>query len=107
MEKISWTNRVRNEEVLHRVKEERHILHTIKRRKANWICHICLLKYVLEGKIEGTGGRGRRHKQLLDDLKVTRRYWNLKEEALDGTLWRTSFGRGYGPVVRLRHWLID
>jgi hypothetical protein len=35
MEKIIWTDRVRNEEVLHRVKEERNILHTIKRRKAN------------------------------------------------------------------------
>jgi hypothetical protein len=37
MEKISWTDRVRNEEVLHRVKEERNIVHTIERRKANWI----------------------------------------------------------------------
>jgi hypothetical protein len=35
MEKISWTDGVRNEEVLHRVKEERNIVHTIKRRKAN------------------------------------------------------------------------
>jgi hypothetical protein len=77
MEKISWTDRVRNEEVLHIVKEERNILHTIKRRKANWIRHIlrrnCLLKHVIEGKLEGriemTGRRGRRRKQLLDDLK--------------------------------------
>jgi hypothetical protein len=30
----------------------------------------------------------------------TKRYWKLKEEALDRTLWRTRFGRGYGPVVR-------
>jgi hypothetical protein len=48
---------VRNEEVLHRVKEERKILHTIKRRKANWIGHIlrrnCLLKHVIEEKLEG------------------------------------------------------
>jgi hypothetical protein len=47
MEKICWTDRVRNEEVLHRVKGERNILHTIKRRKDNWIGHIlrrnCLL----------------------------------------------------------------
>jgi hypothetical protein len=52
MEKISWTDRVRNEEVLRRVKEERNILHTVKRRKANWIGHIlrrnCLLKHVIE-----------------------------------------------------------
>jgi hypothetical protein len=107
MEKISWTDRVRNEEVLHRIKEERNILHTIKWRKAIWIGNIlrrnCLLKVIewkLEGRIEMTGRWGRRHKQLLDDLKEKRRYWKLKEEALDHTLWRTRFGRGYGPVVR-------
>jgi hypothetical protein len=85
---------VRNEEVLHRVKEERNIIHRIKRRKANWIGHIlrrnCLLKQVIEGKLEGrieiTGRRGRRRKQLLDDLKEKRRYCKLKEEALDRTL---------------------
>jgi hypothetical protein len=57
MEKISWTDRVRHEEVLHRVKVERNIVHTIKRRKANWMGHIlrrnCLLKNVIEGKLEG------------------------------------------------------
>jgi hypothetical protein len=37
--------------------------------------------------------------QLLDDLKEMRRYWKLKEEALDRTLWRTRFGRGYGPYT--------
>jgi hypothetical protein len=58
MEKISWTDCVRNE-VLHTVKEERNILQTIKRRKGNCIGHIlrrnCLIKHVIEGKIEGTG----------------------------------------------------
>jgi hypothetical protein len=108
MEKISWTDRVRNEEVLHRVKEERNIVHTIKRRKANWMGHIlrrnCLLKYVIEGKLEGriemTERRGRRRKQLLDDLKGKRGYWKLKEETLGRTVWRTRFGRGCGSVVR-------
>jgi hypothetical protein len=55
--KISWTDHVRNEEVLHRVKEERNFLRVIKGRKANWIGHIlrknCLLKHFTEGKIEG------------------------------------------------------
>jgi hypothetical protein len=64
----------------------------------------CLLKHAIEGKlewrIEMTGRRGRRRKQLLDDLKEKRRYWELKEDALDRTLWRTRFWRGYGPVVR-------
>jgi len=43
--------------------------------------------------------RGRRCKQLLDDLKESRKYWNLKEEAPDRTLWRSGFGRGYGPLT--------
>jgi len=64
----------------------------------------CLLKHVTEGKVEGgievKGRRGRRLKQLLDDLQEKRRYWNLKEETLDRLLWSTGFGRGYGPVVR-------
>ena len=56
MEKISWTDSVRNEEVLHRVKEERNILLAMKRRKPDWIGHIlrrdCLLKHTIEGQIE-------------------------------------------------------
>jgi hypothetical protein len=71
MENISWTDRVRNEEVLHRVKEKRNVLHTIKRKKANWICHIlrrnCFLNHFVEGKIHVTRRRGRRRKQLLCD----------------------------------------
>jgi hypothetical protein len=57
MEEISWTDHVRNEEVLLRVKEQRNILHEIIKRKANWIGHIlrrnCLLRRVIEGKIKG------------------------------------------------------
>jgi hypothetical protein len=57
MENINWTDCVRNEEILHRVKEDRNILHTVIRRKFNWIGLIwrrnCLLKHVIEGKIEG------------------------------------------------------
>jgi hypothetical protein len=40
MEKISWTDRVNTEAVLHRVKEERNILHTLRRRNAKWIGYI-------------------------------------------------------------------
>jgi hypothetical protein len=47
-----------------------------------------------------TGRQRRRRKQLLDDLKEKRGYCELKEEALDRTLWRTRFRRGYGSVVR-------
>jgi len=83
---ISWTDHVRNEEVLLRVNEQRNILHEIRKRKANWIGHIlrrnCLLKRVIEGKIKGvievTGRRGRRRSKLLDELKYRRRYSHLK-----------------------------
>jgi hypothetical protein len=54
----------------------------------------------IEEKIEMTGRRGRRRKQLLDNLKEKKIYWKLTEEALDRTVWRTHFRRGYGPVVR-------
>jgi len=68
MENIRWTDHVRNEEVLLRVKEQRNILHEIRKRTANWIGHIlrrnCLLQRVIEGKIQGgievTGRQGRR-----------------------------------------------
>ena len=42
----------------------------------------------------------KKSKQLLNDTKETRGYWKLKQEALDHTLWRICFGRGYGPVIR-------
>jgi hypothetical protein len=94
MEKISWTDRVRNEEVLLRVKEQRNILHVISKRKANCIGHIlrrnCLLQRVIKGEIKGgievTGRRGRRRRKLLDELKERREYSNLKEEDLDSTM---------------------
>jgi hypothetical protein len=100
MEKINWTDRVRNEEVLHRVKEVKNIVQTIKGRKVNWIGMHCLLEHVIEGKTEGTRIRGRRHKQLLDDLRDKRGYWILKEEPLSLTLWITCFGKVYGPLAR-------
>jgi hypothetical protein len=82
---------------------ERNIVHTVKRRKANWIghnlCRNCLLKQVVEGKIKGEM-EVRRRKKLLDDLKDRRGYSHLKEEALYRTMWRNPFGGGFEPVVR-------
>ena len=108
MEKIRWTDHVRNEDVLLRVKEQRNILHEILKQKVNWIGHIlrrnCLLQQVTEGKIQGgiemTGRQERRCRKLLDGLMERRGYSHLKEEALVRTVWRACFGRGFGPVVR-------
>ena len=62
------------------------------------LCGICLLKHTEDGKIGGrigvTGRRGRRGKQLLDNLKVTRGYCKLKQKAPDRTVLGTRFGRG-------------
>ena len=98
MEKIIWSDRVRNEEVLHRDKEQRNIIHTVKKRKAIWIGQILfgnwLLEQVFEGKMEGmidgTRSQGRRRRQLLDGLKQTRCFWKFEEEALERSLWRNK-----------------
>jgi len=60
----------------------------------NW-----LLKERFKG-IEVTGRQGRRRRMLLDDFKERRGYSHLEEEALDRTMWRAGFGRGFEPVVR-------
>ena len=86
----------------------RGICYEISKWKANWIDHIlcrnCLLQQVIEEKIkegiEMTRKRGRRRRKLLDDLKERRGYSHLKEDAIDRTMWRAGFGRGFGPVVR-------
>ena len=77
-------------------------------KKDNCIAHILRGNYLLihvaerkiEVKMERPGRRGKRLKQLLDYLRETRGYWNLKKEGLGRTVWRTGFGRGYDPVVR-------
>jgi hypothetical protein len=99
MEKSSLTDHVRNEEVLLRVKEQRNILHEIRKQKANWIGQIwhgnCLLQRVIEGKIKGeievTGRRRRRRRKLQDDLKKRRGFSHLKEKALDCAMCRARF----------------
>jgi hypothetical protein len=65
---------------------------------------IIILKQVIEEKIKGEmevrRRRRRRGKNLLADLKDRRGYPHLKQEALDRTMWRNRFGRGFGPFVR-------
>jgi hypothetical protein len=107
MEKIRLTEYARKENVLRTVKEQKNILHETIKRKANWIGHILrrnyFLRQVIKGKIKGgievTLRRGRRRRKLLENLKERRRYSHLKEEALDRTMWRAGFGRGFGPLV--------
>jgi hypothetical protein len=91
-----------------------NILHTVKRRKADWTGHIlrrnCGPKHVvggrIEGKIEVRVRWGRRCKQLLDDLKDTIRYWKLQEPAPDRTVWATGLGRRCGLAYRNSHCVV-
>jgi hypothetical protein len=61
---------------------------------------------ILPGQTKGMVTRGRRCKQLLDELNEKTICWKLKTETLDGIMWRTYFGRGYGPVTRQAIWWI-
>ena len=92
MEKISWTERVRNEEVLRRVGEERTLINTIWRRKARWTGHVIrsegLLRTVIEGRAEGKRPRGRTRRMMLDDIKQGQTYHAMKKAALNREGWR-------------------
>jgi hypothetical protein len=75
MLKIISTKCIKNKKVLYRIKEERKIVHAVTNRRANWIGHMlhrnCFLKHVTEGKtegkLEGTGRREGRSRQLLEE----------------------------------------
>jgi hypothetical protein len=75
-------------------RKEHSAYHTTK--NANWsdiFLRDCFLKHVIEGKIEGMQWRERWN-------ELRKRYWNLNEESPDCALWRTRFGRRYGPVAK-------
>jgi hypothetical protein len=61
----------------------------------------CLVKHIIEGNIEGTERRRRRLQQPRDDIKDKRRYWNLKVESQDRTVWRAHFGRGWSMLPEI------
>ena len=107
MERISWTDCMKSE-ILETDKEERNILHTMKQGKDSWICHIihksCLLKHAIKGQLKGMERPKRRSKHLFADLKEMRQYWNLKQKAVDHTVWKTHFRRSYWPVISQTVW---
>ena len=78
MEKIKWSEKITNEEVIKIMGEKRTLLNNILHRKANWIDHIlrrnCLLHDATEGLMMEVKVVGKRRTQLLDDLRNRRRY---------------------------------
>ena len=89
---MKWSENVFNEQVLDHIGEKRTLLNNILCRKANWIGHILrgngLLHDDFEGQTTEVKRVGRRRTQLLDDLRNSRRYWELNEEAEDRKRWR-------------------
>jgi hypothetical protein len=99
-ENIDWTEYVRNE-VLQRVKEERNILHTIKRRKVKCLWEMpSKTAYIWKDteKDRNDGKMKKETKYFLDELIEKRGYRKFRDQTLDGTLWRTR-GRSYLPFI--------
>ena len=96
MEKISWIEKITNEEVLKRVEEERSLVNAIRTRQKKWIGHVlrgetCLLREILEGKLKGKKQRGRPRTMILDwmcNTKTKNKYESLKRRAQDREEWR-------------------
>ena len=91
MEKIKWTDKISNEEVLRRVGEERSFVATVTKCKKSWMGHVlrhdCLLKSVIEGRMERQRCRGRKRVAMLDDLKEGS-YVVMKRHAQNRNEWK-------------------
>ena len=92
MEKISWTDKVTNEDVLKKVNESKNMLNVIRQRKRKWIGHLLrhdeFLQEIFEGRMKGKPTGGRKRIQLYDDLADRKDYASLNREAEDRSMWR-------------------
>ena len=70
MERVKWTDKIKNAVVLERVEEGRTILELMRKGKRNWLGQWlkrnCLLKDALEGMVNGKKVRGRRRYRMID-----------------------------------------
>ena len=87
MERVKWTDKIKNAVVLERVGEGRIMLELIKKRKINWLVHWlrrnCLLKDALEGRpmVNGKKFQGRRRYQMIDNIMINGLYEDTKRKA--------------------------
>ena len=73
MEKVSWTQRKTNEEILKIVGEKRRLVNMVVERKKRWIGHMLrgdrVMREVLEGRMIGKRPRGKPRIGMLEELK--------------------------------------
>ncbi|KAJ4439738.1 hypothetical protein ANN_07866 [Periplaneta americana] len=90
IERVKWTDKIRNEVVLKRVGEERMMLKLSRKRKRNWLGlwlrRNYLLKDALEGMMNGRKVRGRRRHQMIDGIKIYGSYEEKKRKAENGKI---------------------
>ena len=91
MLKISWKEKISNDEVLMKIGEQRNLLNIISQRKHSWIGHILrhdgLLNTILEGRMEGKAARGRKRLNMLSDILKNDSYIAVKRRAEDRSQW--------------------
>ena len=91
MERVKWTDKIKNAVVLERLREGRTILELIKKRKINWLDHWlrrnCLLKDAVEGMVNGKKVRSRRSYQMID-IMINGLYADTKRKAEKMVEWR-------------------
>jgi len=92
MLKISWNQKVTNQEVLNIIREERSMISSISQRKHNCIGHVLrhdsiLLNRIIEGRIKGKRGKVRKKQQMVVDNMEKEMYVNLKRTAEDRASW--------------------
>ena len=92
IERVKWTDNIKNAVVLERVGEGRIMLELIKKRKRNWLDHWlrrnCMLKDALEGMVNGEKVRGRRRYQMIDNFMINGPNEDTKRKAEKGVEWR-------------------
>ena len=102
MQKISWVEKISNEEVMTRINESRKLWNIIQKRKARWLGHIMrgttITSVALEGTVEGEKRKGRKKVKMVDDIKKGRRYAEMKRHADNREGWRTQWCPG--PATR-------
>ena len=97
LEKITWRDKIHNDEVFARVKEERCLIRTIRQRQKNWIGHVLigdgLLRDVMEGRVKGKKRLGKPRKGIISVLKDAFGKKNDEESDLENSQNKGKIGR--------------